>query len=169
MTDLIIPGESKGANVPLDPETGQEMFARTEESKLIIPPEVQRNIHIPPLYYWEDVVNGQSELMTMAFQWKGHNYGLSYPISQAEAENVVKKKMMRDKLYKAVKEVLDVLIHHGSQILDRSGNINPAAVLDQEAIRFSYDKNWKTKVVVFNKLAKIFPITKEKAKELKLL
>lgn len=117
-------------------------------------------IHIPPVYYWEDVYDGKSVSMTMAFKYKQLKFGMTYPI---EDENVVKKDMLRKKLFAVVKESLDVLVHHGDKVLDIFGNIDPNLVNEQEAIRFRYDKNWDRKVAAFNKLVRIMPITRKQA------
>lgn len=163
---LILP-EKKEAQMPLDPETGMPMFAK-KESEVEVSPLLlyQTQKFIPPLYYWETVENDKSVLMTMAYRYRGFNYGMSYPI---EEQNVVRINILRKKLFQIVKESLDVMFHHGLQILNNRGNIAPEKLLELEAIRFNYDEHWRQKVAAFNKLCKIIPITKEKAKELKFL
>ena len=121
---------------------------------------------IPPIYYWEDVENGKSVMMTMAFKILGKNYGMAYPI---EDQNAVKIDIQRKKLFAVVKESLDVLLHHGDKILDMFGNIDPALVNDAEAFRWKNDQHWPKKVAAFNKLVRIAPITSSKAIELGLL
>src|SRR3989338_10042678 len=90
-------------------------FAKKEN--IAVSPELMAsmNILIPNIYYWEDVVNGKSEKMTMAFQMFGRNFGMSYPI---EDTNRVKLDILQKKLFWAVKDSLDVLIHHGEKVLD---------------------------------------------------
>ena len=146
--------------------TKPEQFAKKE--RVEVPEEVLAGMHvlIPPIYYWEDVENGKSVLMTMAFQMFGANYGESYPIDDT---NVVKLDIMKKKLFAVVKESLDVLIHHGTKVLDGFGNIDPKLVTDEEAVRFRYDPLWDKKVAAFNQLVRIAPITKKKAAELGLL
>lgn len=141
-------------------------FAKKE--KVEVPADILAGMHvvIPPIYYWEEVENGKSVLMTMAFQMFGHNYGESYPIVDT---NVVKLDILRKKLFAVVKESLDVLVHHGEKVLDASGNINPKLVTDEEAVRFRYDPMWDKKVAAFNQLVRVAPITKAKATELGLL
>lgn len=141
-------------------------FAKKE--KIIVPPSIlgEMSVQIPPIYYWEEVVNGQSVTMTMAFKMFGQKYGMTYPI---EENNFTKIDIMRGKLFAVVKESLDALVHHGKQILDSGGNIDPKKVNEQEAIRFKYDQYWDKKVAAFNQLVRIAPITKEKAKKLGLL
>ena len=141
-------------------------FAKKEN--IIVPSSIlsEMNILIPRLYYWENVENGKSVKMTMAYQYKGMNYGMSYEI---EDTNTVKIDMLRKKLYNVIKESLDVMCHHNTKILDTKGNIDFKKVQDEEAIRFKYDPLWEKKVAAFNQLCKVTPITKEKALELGLL
>lgn len=141
-------------------------FAKKE--KTIVPSDILSgmSVVIPPVFYWEDVVDGKSCLMTMAFQYRGMNYGMSYPI---EDTNVVKIDILRKKLFAVVKESLDTLVHHGTKILDVGGNIDPRLVNYEEAIRFKYDKDWDKKVAAFNQLVRVVPITRKKAEALKLL
>lgn len=138
--------------------TGLEKFKKKEKVTIF----EDAIVKIPPIYYWEDVDFGISTKMTMAFKWKGKLYGLSYLIS----DNV---DILRRKLFGCVKESLDVLVHYGSKVLDSKRNIVPNLVQDAEAIRFKYDNNWKNKVMAFNKLVRIMPITKKKAIKLGLL
>ena len=141
-------------------------FAKKE--KVAVPSDIlsEMRVVIPPIFYWEDVVDGKSVKMTMAFQWRGRNYGMSYKI---EDDNFVKIGMLRKKLFAIIKESLDVICHHGEKVLDIFGNINPRLVNDEEAIRFRYDKNWDKKVAAFNQLVRVAPITKEKAIKMKLI
>lgn len=141
-------------------------FAKKEQ--IYVPPAImgEMRVIIPPLFYWEDVVDGVSVKMTMAFKYKGMNFGMSYPI---EDTNFVKTDILRRKLFAVVKESLDVLCHHGTKVLDMFGNIDPRLVNNEEAIRFKYDKYWDKKVAAFNKLVKIAPITKAKAIKMKLV
>lgn len=163
---IILPGQSETPPVQLN-EYGTEKFARVEKEK-VVPPAVMSNmkVYVPPIYYWEDVEGDTSYKMTMAFQIHGGTFGMSYPI---EDQNVVKIDMLRKKLFGVVKESLDVLVHHGKQVLDSAGQINPKLVNEQEAIRWRHDQHWDKKVAAFNKLIKIAPITREKAIKLKLL
>ena len=141
-------------------------FAKKEE--VIVPQDIwdEVNVKIPPLYYWEDVFEGKSQLMTMAFTHRGGYYGYSYP---NEDENMVMRQILRKRLFNRMSETMDVVLHHGEKVMDRDGNIDPRLVNDQEAIRAFYDKNWKYKVAAFRKLIKINPITKKQAKQLKLI
>ena len=113
-------------------EISPEKFARKE--KVVVPADILSRMHIkiPPVYYWETVEGGRSVLMTMAFTMFGMNFGESFPI---EDDNVVKIDMLRKKLFARVKESLDVLVHHGEEVLDQSGNIDPVKVNEQEALR----------------------------------
>lgn len=146
-------------------ETSPTQFAKKEQIE--VPADILAGMHvvIPPIYYWEDVENGKSVLMTMAFQMFGQNFGMSYPI---EDTNVVKIDIMRKKLFAVVKESLDVLVHHGKKVLDSFGNIDPKLVNEEEAVRFAHDPHWDKKVAAFNQLVRIAPITKEKAMKLGL-
>lgn len=161
---ILIPGQEEV--VPLN-EHGTEKFAK-KPGEIYVPPDVLTNmaIKIPPVYYWEDVEGGVSYQMTMAFKMFGRLFGMSYPI---EDNNFVKIDILRKKLFGVVKESLDVLVHHGKNILDSTGNIDPHLVNDEEAIRYKFDKHWDKKVAAFNKLVRIVPITKKKAKEMKLI
>ena len=149
-------------------ESEQPLANFAKKEKIFVPLDIIKEMHvlIPPIYYWEDVINGESVLMTMAFKWKGRNFGISYPI---EDNNVVKIKILRHKLFAVVKESLDVLVHHGEKVLDAFGNIHPKLVKEQEAIRYRYDKYWDKKVAAFNQLVRIAPITKKRAIKLGLL
>lgn len=159
--NIPIIGSGKNTSKPLAP------FAKKE--KIYVPPAImsEASIRIPPIWYWEDVVDGVSVMMTMAFKHKNMNYGMSYPLDGEK--NVVKIDIMRKKLFAVVKESLDVIVHHGDKVLDSFGNIDPRLVNDQEAIRFKYDKDWDKKVAAFNRLVRVAPITKKKAITLGLL
>ena len=141
-------------------------FAKKE--KVLVPSSIlsEMSVQIPPLWYWEDVVDGKSVKMTMAFQFRGMNYGMSYEI---EDDNFVKIDILRKKLYAVVKQSLDVICHHGVKVLDSFRQIDPCLVNDEEALRWRYDKNWDKKVAAFNKLVRVAPITKEKAIKMKLI
>lgn len=150
-------------------ETSQPVANFAKKERVELTPEEQRNIQIPPLYYWEDVnLDGTSSLMTMAFQWEGKIYGMSYPIG-ADEQNRVRINIMRQKLFNVVKETCDVLVHHGMKVLDQYGNVDPQKVNDQEAIRYRFDPTWDRKVKAFNQLVKIYPITRKKAIKLGLI
>ena len=165
---IIDPKKDDAGVVPLN-EYGQEKFAR--KPTLHVPDETmsQMRVVIPPLWYWEDVESGVSNMMTMAFRIHGLTFGMSYPIPSDVATNSVKVGIMRKKLFAVVKESLDVLVHHGKKVLDDHGNIDPRKVNDEEAIRFKFDKDWDKKVAAFNKLVRIAPITKRKAVKLGLI
>jgi len=164
---ILTPGTDSQPGPVLN-EQGQEKFARRPNEIVTLDPEVtkQFKVVIPPIYYWEDVDNGKSVMMTMAFKWRGINYGMSFPI---EGDNFVRISMDRKKLFQIVKETLDVLVHHGESVLDQYGQIDPRLVNDQEAIRWKYDSNWDKKVAAFNQLVRIKPITKRDAIKFGLL
>lgn len=149
-------------------ENNQPVAPFAKKEKVYVPPAImnEMSVQIPSIYYWEDVVDKKSVLMTMAFQMFGRSFGMSYPI---EDTNFVKIDIMRKKLFAVVRESLDVLVHHGRKVLDAGGNIDPRLVNDEEAIRFKYDKYWNKKVAAFNQLVRVAPITKKKAVELGLL
>lgn len=150
-------------------ETAEPLANFAKKEKVAVPLDIfsDMRVRIPPIWYWEDVnADGTSSLMTMAFQFRGMNYGLSYPI---EDTNSVKIDIMRKKLFAVIKDSLDALVHHGTKILDSGGNIDPRLVNDEEAIRFRLDKHWDKKVAAFNKLVRVAPITKKKAIKLKLI
>lgn len=155
---------------PILNKEGTEKFARAPKENEILSLDTdvtnQMRVIIPPIYYWEDVVDGKSILMTMAFKWRNQNWGISFPI---DTENFVTISMQRKKLFLQIKQTLDVLIHHGEKVVDRNGNIDPAAVNEQEAIRFKYDKRWGQKVAAFNHLVRVAPITKKKALAMKFV
>ena len=165
---IVIPGSDPAGAVPLN-EHGQEKFARKPTANVPLTPLQEIHVQIPPLWYWEDVEGGVSNKMTMAFKFHGLTFGMSYPIASDEATNAVKVGIIRKKLFAVVKESMDVLVHHGKKVLDSHGNIDPRLVNDEEAIRFRYDKDWDKKVAAFNKLVKIAPITRKKAKKLGLI
>ena len=133
-----------------------------KEEKVVVPAGImsEMSVQIPPIYYWEDVYKDKSELMTMAFKIHGRNFGMSYPIDE---QNDVKIGILRKKLFGVIKESLDVLVHHGTKVLDHDGNIDPALVNDEEAIRFKHDPYWDKKVAAFNQLVRVAPITRKKA------
>ena len=153
----------------MNEEKTKTKFARKEEVDVPAPLLAEAQIKIPPIYYWEDIFEDLPVLMTMAFKIYGRTFGLSYPVEEKDARNVVKMKMTRGKLFNVVKESLYVLLHHGEKILDSYGNIDPRLVNEQEALRFKYDPLWDKRVAVFNKLVRAVPITREEAVKLKLL
>ena len=140
----------------------------SKKEKVVVPNNIlgEMRVVIPNIFYWEDVYDGKSEKMTMAFKMFGRCFGMSYPI---EDTNVVKIDILRKKLFGVVKESLDVCCHHGTKVLDSFGNIDLRLVNNEEAIRFKYDKYWDKKVAAFNQLVRIAPITRKKAEELGLL
>jgi len=158
--NIPIIGSGKSTSEPL------ANFAKKE--RVVVPDSILSDMRvvIPPIFYWEDVEGGVSYKMTMAFQWHGMNYGMSYEI---EDQNRVRIEMLRKKLFRIVKESLDVLVHHKNNVLDAGGNIDPRLVNDEEAIRYRYDKDWDKKVAAFNSLVRVAPITKKKAIKLGLL
>ena len=141
-------------------------FAKKEQIKVQGGILSEMSVFIPSIYYWEDVVDGKSYKMTMAFKIYGRNFGMSYPI---EDDNAVKIDILRKKLFVVVKESLDVLVHHGEKVLDFSGNIHPGLVNDWEAIRYKYDEKWDKKVAAFNQLVRVAPITRTEAIDFGLL
>lgn len=158
--NIPIIGSGKESSEPLG------KFAKKEQTVVSSSILNEMSVVIPPLYYWEDVEDDKSVLMTMAFKMFGRNYGMSYPI---EDTNVVKIDILRKKLFSVVKESLDVLVHHGQKVIDIGGNIDPRLVNDEEAIRYKHDPYWHKKVAAFDKLVRIAPITKSKAVKLGLL
>lgn len=162
---FVVPGQPSEQTTVLGLD-GQQKFAKKE--KIYVPPSLLGGMRvlIPNIYYWEDVEDGISVKMTMAFQWRGMNYGMSYEI---EDQNYVKIEMLRKKLFSYVKSTLDVIVNHGTKVLDSFGNIDSRLVNDEEAIRYRYDKDWDKKVAAFNSLVRVCPITKKKAVKMKLL
>ena len=124
----------------------------------------QKLIDIPVIFYWENETAG---VMTAAFKWGGSNYGLSYPLQENNARRHLDKKQ----LVTNVRGTLDVMLHHGKEILGRDGNLNGKKVKDAEAIRFFRDSNWANQVVFMDSILKnnLKNITIEEAKKLKLL
>lgn len=118
-----------------------------------------------PVFYWEETYNNKSTIMTAAVQYKGMNFGLSFPVD----ENVVRKNMDKKKLVSHMKEISSVLTFHGDKVLDNFKQIDPKLVNEQEATRFYLDPIWDKRVNAFNKLFRVKEITREKAVELKLL
>jgi hypothetical protein len=141
-------------------------FAKKEKAEVSPSILKDESVNVPPIYYWEDVCDGKSVLMTMAFKWKGRNWGMSYPI---EDDNMKKREICRKKLFRIVKESMDILVHHGEKVLDSTGNIDSRLVNDQEALRFKMDPIWDKRILAFNQLVKIKPITKKRAEILGLL
>mgnify|MGYP001577335739 CR=1 FL=1 len=149
-------------------ESSQPLALFAKKEQIYVPPSMlgEMRVLIPNIFYWEDVENGVSCKMTMAFKMHGRLFGMSYPI---EDTNFVKIDMLRKKLFAVVKESLDVLVNHGVKVLDSFGNIDLRLVNEQEAIRFKYDKYWDKKVAAFNQLVRIAPITRAKAIKMKLV
>lgn len=150
-------------------ESGAPVANFLKKEKVDIPAPVMRDalVVVPRIYYWEEVVNKKSVLMTMAFVWHGRNFGYSYPMEEGITDGQIE--ILRKQLFARVKETLDVLVHHGESILDSFGNIDPRKVLDQEAIRYKYDPLWDKRVAAFNKVVRVYPITRAKAIKLGLL
>lgn len=121
-------------------------------------------IQVPLLFYWEDEILG---VMTCAFKWKGQNFGLSFPLEQ----NLTRRRMDKGRLIAQVRDTLDVLWHHGKEILDRSGNVNYTMVNDKEAIRAFRDKKWISEVAFVKNVLKnaVKEITRDQAIKLGLL
>lgn len=118
---------------------------------------------LPTIYYWEDKENGT---ITASFRWKKQIFGMSYPYD----DNFVKRNNFhKRKLIGLVKDTMDVLIHHGAQVLDSNGNIDSSKVHDAEAQRFRYDRLWSARVAAFEKAVMIKTISKEQAIKLHLL
>lgn len=163
MDDVNIPNIGSGA------EDARPLANFLKKDRPVIPAGImnEMKIMIPAIWYWEDVVDGKSCLMTMAFKWKGRCYGQSFTMAEDITDNEIVNQ--RKILYAKVKESLDVLVHHGNTVLDSSGNIDPLKVSDQEAIRYKYDPYWGKKVAAFNKLVRVAPITRAKAIKLGLL
>lgn len=117
-------------------------------------------VAVPPIYYWED-----DGLMTAAVRWEGMNFGLSFPLEENHTRNNMNKK----KLTTHLKEVVSVLVLHGSRILDSKGQLHPDEIRYQEALRWKYDKLWDQRIKAVDQLMRIKEINKEQARRLKLL
>lgn len=121
-------------------------------------------IQVPLLFYWEDEIVG---IMTCAFKWKGQNFGLSFPLEK----NLTRRRMDKKKLVAQVRDTLDMLWHHGKDILDRNGNVDYRIVNDKEAAHAFRDKDWISKVAFVRSVLKnaVKDITREQAVRLGLL
>lgn len=117
---------------------------------------------VPTIYQWEDKENG---VITAAFTFRKQNFGFSYPID----ENVARNNMNKTKLFNSVREALDVLVHHGTSVVDRQGRFIKEKVEDAEYRRRMFDPLWGKQVEAFNKVLLKKEITKEEARNLKLL
>jgi hypothetical protein len=145
--------------------TGLENFAKAENIKIAPELMAQMATLVPPIYFWFDVVNGIPELMTAAVQWKGLNFGLSFPV----AENKVKARMDSKKLITHMREVASVLAIHGEKALDSHKELNMKLINEQEAMHWKLDPIWDKRVKAVDKLIRVKDITKQKAQELKLI
>jgi len=120
---------------------------------------------VPFIYFWEESYGGKPTIMTAAVQWEGLNFGLSFPTE----ENVVRKDIDKKKLINHMKEIVSVLAIHGRKVLDKTYNIDPRLVNEQEAMRWKLDPTWDKTVQAVGKLTKVKEITREDAIKLKLL
>jgi hypothetical protein len=122
-------------------------------------------ITVPPVYFWVEYFNEKPTIMTAAVQWKGMNFGLSFPAD----ENVARRNMDKKKLVTHMKEVVSVLVLHGKSVLDSFNQIDPKLVNEQEARRWYFDPLWDKNVNAVNKLIKVKNIMRKDAVKLKLL
>ena len=112
------------------------------------------------LYFWES--DGE---MTAAFSCKYGHFGMTFDAN----ENVVRKGMDKKQLIGRVTETMDAVLHHGKEILDGRGNIIPAKLRDQEAIRHFKDPKWKEELANFYTRLEVKEIGKDEAKLLQLI
>lgn len=127
-----------------------------------------KDIKIPTIYFWIDLYNDKPEIMTAAFKWRGMCYGHSYPLEKGKLA-FIRRKADKAKLIEFVKEALDVTVHHGVEVLDKDGNINPTKVNNAEAERFWLDQNWRSEVIALRRAMLVKEITGDQALELGLL
>ncbi len=128
-------------------------------------PLLNEKIMVPPIYFWLDIEEEKPVLMTAAVQWKGRNFGLSFPVD----ENKVRAQMASKKLITHMREIVSVLTLHGEKVLDSDFQIDPLKVNDQEAIHWKMDPQWTRKVLAVRQLTKVRDITKQAAINLKLV
>ena len=126
---------------------------------------MQSTTLVPSIYFWVDEYNDKPEKMTAAFKWRGMCFGESYLIPEKKP----KLKMWKNHLVEKIKEALDVIIHHGKNVLDSDNNINPDKVKNCEAERHYLDRYWKDKVLALRKIMLVKEITREQAVKLELL
>lgn len=126
----------------------------------IVNPAGNRRVKVPTIYIWEDEIGG---LLTAAFMWAGRNYGLSFPLDQK------RKHIDKQHLKVQVRDTLDVLVHHGKDVLGQDGNVNPDKVKDLEANRFWQDPLWRNRVLAFRQAVLFKDISKDEAIKLNLL
>ena len=112
------------------------------------------------IYYWED-----ADKMNAYAKTKYGIYGLSFYLPQ----NPVRKRINKKQLLARVKDTLDVIVHHGLEVLDRDGNVNMKKVNNAEARRFWMDKDWKKKVDTVRKFIEIKEINESEAKLLGII
>ncbi len=126
------------------------------------------DVRVPTIYFWEDFYNNKPEKMTAAFKWRGMCFGESFPIDDTKL-NKIRKRGDKNRLIEKVKEALDIVVHHGSRVLDSDGNINPKKVNDAEAERFWIDPEWRNKIIALRKIIIVKDATKEEVIKLGLL
>lgn len=125
-------------------------------------PVGEKVVRLPTIYLWEDSKNGQ---VCGAFYWKGRPWGICFPYEDTSARREADKQHLRTRL----RDTLDILVHHGEEVVDKRGNINPTKVNDAEANRFWVDPLWRNRLLAFRKAVKFKEISKKTAEELNLL
>lgn len=117
------------------------------------------------LYFWETIVKEKAELMTAAFGCKLGVFGLSFIV----VDNKKQAELDKKKLIHTVTDTMDIVLHHGDQILDSDGSIHTDRLQDAEARRHYLDPNWKQELYTFHATLKVKEVSEKQAKLLKLL
>jgi len=144
----------------------EELFAKNAIKKLIVMELIcGENINmikalLNVIYYWEN-----ADKMNAYVKTKYGIYGLSFYLPK----NPVRKRINKKQLLARVKDTLDVIVHHGLEVLDRDGNVNMKKVNNAEARRFWMDKDWKKKVDTVRKFIEIKEINESEAKLLGII
>lgn len=120
------------------------------------------SVRVPTSYFW---VSEEKGLMLGAFKFRGENFGLSFDLS-SDAGTRDKNKTQ---LIAILKESLDVLVHHGLDVVDSHGNIDPIKVRDAEALRYFKDPLWGSRIKALDRVILIKTINEKEALKLKFI
>ena len=128
----------------------------------IVNPLGATKVVVPTIFVWEDKKNGE---VIGAFRLENQLYGISFPYEMDRSRREMDKKHLKVRL----RDTLDLLIHHGRQVMDSKGNVDPYKVKQVEADRYFMDPFWKRRVNAFRKVCRIKEITKDEALKLHLI
>jgi hypothetical protein len=129
---------------------------------------------VPDIYCWKDfdAFTKEPVSMTAAFTYMSKKFGptqfgMTYPVEKEWSKS--QRVAYQRKLLRQVMDTLDILVHHGDDVLDADRNINPKKFNDKEAERFYLDKDWEKRVNAFHSVVRVKLINTAKARELKLI